>query len=132
MSALLDTLARMVAAIGGKKVAATLVALVAWVGGRLGLELPIDVIAPLVGILVAYVLSQGVADVGKERAKIETQAAIQHGVTSARVEVTTIPPPIVGTPAPVPLDQIAATLRQEAHTVRFNRPLPPGGEKSGG
>lgn len=132
MSALLDTLARAVGALGGKKVTAMLVAMVAWIGGRVGLDLPLDVVAVPIGVLVSYILAQGVADAGKERAKVETQAAIEHGVTTARVELTTIPPPVAmppptpgSTPTPaLSLDEQAARLRQDAFTAKFRRPAP--------
>lgn len=42
-----------------------------WVAGRFGLELDIGELLPVVAPLWAYVIGQGVADAGKEKALIE-------------------------------------------------------------
>jgi hypothetical protein len=42
-----------------------------WIAGRFGLELQIDDLLPVVAPLWAYVIGQGIADAGKEKAKVE-------------------------------------------------------------
>ena len=39
--------------------------------GRLGLDLPVEDIAAILGPIIAFIFSQGIADAGKEKAKIE-------------------------------------------------------------
>lgn len=54
-----------------KKALMALVALIVFVAGRFGLQLDKAELAGVVGPLWAYVIAQGVADKGKEAAKIE-------------------------------------------------------------
>lgn len=52
-----------------KKFAATVAAILVWVLGRAGLDVSDDMLLPIVGSLVAFVLAQGWADKGKEAVK---------------------------------------------------------------
>ena len=57
--------------LGSKKALVAILSAAVWIGGRFGLDLDIEELLPAVAPLWAYVIGQGVADVGKERAKIE-------------------------------------------------------------
>lgn len=54
-----------------KKAAATLVAILVWVIGRFGLDVPAEELGPLVAAIATFVLAQGFADKGKEAVKID-------------------------------------------------------------
>lgn len=53
-----------------KKGIATVAGIASWAVGRAGFDVPADELMPIVGMLGAYVLGQGVADAGKEKAKV--------------------------------------------------------------
>lgn len=53
-----------------KKFLALLAGLLAWLIGKAGLDLPADDLLPMLGVISVYLLGQGVADHGKEAAKI--------------------------------------------------------------
>jgi hypothetical protein len=53
-----------------KKFVAVLIASVVWLGGYVGLDLDPMAVAPVVGAIIAYILGQGLADHGKEAAKV--------------------------------------------------------------
>ena len=55
--------------LASKKAVAALVAVVVWAGGRLGLDLTTVDLALPIGAIIAFVLSQGWADHGKEAVK---------------------------------------------------------------
>ena len=95
-----------------KKVRVALAAILVWVAARFGLQMDASDVEPIVFILITLIASQGVADAGKERAKVETQAA-KEGVGTARVEVT-IPPPIAPAPPVVPAAALGARRRHSA------------------
>ncbi len=54
-----------------KKALVAALSAVVWIAGRFGLELDAAELLPAVAPLWAYVIGQGVADIGKEKAKIE-------------------------------------------------------------
>jgi hypothetical protein len=58
-----------------KKAKATFVSLVVLLAGKVGFNLDDTVIYSTLAIITAYVLSQGLADVGKEAAKVELKVA---------------------------------------------------------
>lgn len=53
-----------------KKALVALLAALVWAGGKLGLQLDADELYPMVAPLWAYIIGQGIADHGKEAAKI--------------------------------------------------------------
>lgn len=57
--------------VGQKKGLAVVLSIVAWVGGRFGLNLDPEVLLPAVLPLWVYIFGQGIADMGKEKAKVE-------------------------------------------------------------
>lgn len=59
-----------------KKAAATLVAILVWVIGRFGLDIPAEELGPLVAAIATFVLAQGFADKGKEAEKIITDRMV--------------------------------------------------------
>lgn len=56
--------------LGRKKVVAAGIAVVVAVAGRFGLELAVEDVALIVGPIVAFIIGQGIADNGKEAAKV--------------------------------------------------------------
>jgi len=50
---------------------ATLAAVLVWVAGRFGLDVSAEELLPIVSLLAAYVVGQGIADAGKAAAQIE-------------------------------------------------------------
>lgn len=54
-----------------KKFLALVVAVIVAIGGRFGLELDLAEVGLIVGAIAAYIVGQGIADNGKEAAKIE-------------------------------------------------------------
>jgi hypothetical protein len=58
------------ALLSSKKFVAALIAALVWLGGKVGLHVDTETMAGIVGPIVAYVLGQGIADMGKETAKI--------------------------------------------------------------
>ena len=53
-----------------KKAIAMIVGLVVSLAGKYGLEIPTEELTALLSPLLAYILGQGLADIGKERARI--------------------------------------------------------------
>jgi len=64
------------AVFGSKKAVATLAAIIVWALGRFGLDVSPGELQPIIAALLAYVLGQGLADVGKEARKVEGAASI--------------------------------------------------------
>jgi hypothetical protein len=58
-----------------KKFALTLTAVLVWVLGRAGLDIPPEEILPVVAAIVGFVLAQGWADNGKEAVLAAAKAA---------------------------------------------------------
>lgn len=58
------------ALLSSKKFVAAFIAALVWIGGKVGLHASTEVVAGIVGPIVAYVLGQGAADWGKEAAKL--------------------------------------------------------------
>ena len=58
-----------------KKAVAMIAGLVVSFAAKYGLELPTAELTAVLSPVLAYILGQGVADAGKEKAKIETVAA---------------------------------------------------------
>lgn len=54
-----------------KKAWATIAAILVWVLGRVGWDVPADELLPVIGALCVFVAGQALADVGKEARKIE-------------------------------------------------------------
>lgn len=54
-----------------KKALATLAAVIAWALAQAGVGVTPEQILPLLGVLASFVVGQGLADIGKERAKVE-------------------------------------------------------------
>lgn len=65
-----------------KKFIAAIIGIVVAVGARYGLNLDPDLVREIVLILIAYILAQGVADHGKDAAKIN--AAVEVNPARAR------------------------------------------------
>ena len=57
--------------LGSKKAIAMIVGLVVSFAAKYGLQLPTEELAAVLSPVLAYILGQGVADVGKEKARIE-------------------------------------------------------------
>jgi hypothetical protein len=79
--------------LASKKFLAALIAIVVWVGGYAGLDLSFEDVAPVVGVIIAYILGQGFADTGKEAAKERTK---NPEPPVPIVVVDTSPPPPTG------------------------------------
>ena len=56
--------------LASKKALAAIVAILVWVVGKAGLDLDAADLAPIVAVLMTYILGQGLADKGKEAAKV--------------------------------------------------------------
>lgn len=61
--------------LASKKAMMAFLSALVWGIGKLGLDLDTEVLLPIVGPLWAYIFGQGIADLGKERAKIIADAA---------------------------------------------------------
>lgn len=59
-----------------KKFLATLLSIVVWVGARLGWNVDYDTLLGVVSPLWLFILGQGLADTGKEKAVVEAKAAM--------------------------------------------------------
>lgn len=59
---------------GSKKFVAAVVSFVAMLTGRLGLNIPMEDLVPVVGPFWLYIVGQALADHGKERAKVTAEA----------------------------------------------------------
>ena len=53
---------------GSKKAIAMIVGLIVSIAGKVGLDLPTEDLTAVLSPVLAYILGQGVADVGKEKA----------------------------------------------------------------
>ena len=60
--------------LSSKKFLATLVAVIVWLTGRLGLDLDADLLLPIVGAIATYVVAQGAADFMKSSAVITSES----------------------------------------------------------
>ena len=56
--------------LSSKKAIAAIVGVIVVLAGHFGLELPSESVAEIVGLIIAYVLGQGLADIGKEADRI--------------------------------------------------------------
>ena len=59
---------------GSKKAIAMIAGVLVSFAGKYGLELSTEDLTPILAPLLAYILGQGVADIGKEKAKTEKTA----------------------------------------------------------
>ena len=59
-----------------KKAWATITAIVVWIVGRFGADVPAEDLLPLVAALLTFVAGQALADTGKEKAKVERDAGL--------------------------------------------------------
>ncbi len=59
--------------LGSKKATAMIVGLLVGLGGKYGLDLPPEELTAILSPVLAYILGQGIADVGKEKARIEQE-----------------------------------------------------------
>lgn len=59
--------------LGSKKFVAMLVGVIVVIVGKAGFDVDQTTIAEIVGLIVAFIVGQGVADAGKEKAKIEAK-----------------------------------------------------------
>lgn len=57
--------------LGSKKAIAMIAGLIVTFAGRYGLQLPLEELTMVLAPIVAYILGQGVADAGKEKARID-------------------------------------------------------------
>ena len=57
--------------LGSKKAIAMFAGLIVTFAGRYGLQLPLEELTMVLAPIVAYILGQGVADAGKEKARID-------------------------------------------------------------
>ena len=55
-----------------KKALAAMAAVIVGLAAKLGFDISTDEILPILSPLMAYIVGQGIADHGKERAKVET------------------------------------------------------------
>lgn len=67
------------ALLSSKKFVAALIAALVWLGGKVGLSVDTETMAGIVGPIVAYVLGQGMADFGKEKAVLVEKASEPAG-----------------------------------------------------
>ena len=58
-----------------KKFAVTMTSVIIWLVGRLGFDLSEDILLPVITSLTALVVGIALQDVGKEKARILTEAA---------------------------------------------------------
>lgn len=61
--------------IGSKKAIAMIVGLIVSFAGKYGLELPTEELTAILSPVLAYIVGQGVADAGKEKARIDRDSA---------------------------------------------------------
>ena len=57
---------------GSKKALAMIAGLIASLAGKYGLDIPTEELTVVLSPVLAYILGQGVADAGKEKARIES------------------------------------------------------------
>ncbi len=63
--------------LGSKKFYMTLTSIIVYIVGHFGLDVSFEELAPVMGALGTFVIGQGIADNGKERAKIEAGPALE-------------------------------------------------------
>lgn len=56
--------------LSSKKSIAMIAGAIVSIVGKIGFDLPVEVVASVVGLVAAYVVGQGMADWGKEAAKV--------------------------------------------------------------
>lgn len=74
-------------AVSSKKFVVTVASVIASAAMKIGLELPTETVALVVGPVVAYLLAQGWADQGKEMAKVQGTVALAIDNKVSRTEV---------------------------------------------
>ena len=57
--------------LSSKKAIAMIVGLLVSIGGKYGLEIPTEELTAVLSPLLVYIAGQGIADIGKEKARIE-------------------------------------------------------------
>lgn len=67
------------ALMGSKKFVAGIAGMIAAAIARVGYDLPAEDVALILSTLVAAIVSQGVADLGKEKARVEAKASNPQG-----------------------------------------------------
>ena len=60
--------------LSSKKFLATLVGIIVTLVAKIGWDVPEETVTKLVGLLASYVVGQGIADAGKEKAIVEATA----------------------------------------------------------
>jgi uncharacterized membrane protein (DUF441 family) len=70
--------------LSGKKFAAMIIGMVIAIGGKYGLKFDPDLVQEIVGLVIAFIVGQGIADHGKEAAKITAVAALCFQACSRR------------------------------------------------
>lgn len=73
--------------LASKKFLALLAALLAWVIGKLGLDIPAADLLPVLGLIAIYIVGQGVADLGKESSKVLAAASAKASEAAAAAKV---------------------------------------------
>lgn len=68
--------------LSSKKFVAFLIGVVISIGGRYGVNLDPDVVREVIGLTIAYIIGQGIADHGKDAAKIN--AAVEVDTARAK------------------------------------------------
>ncbi len=58
-----------------KKFLVALTAVLVAIGAKVGLNVGNDVLLPVVALVASYIVGQGIADSGKEKAKVDAKAA---------------------------------------------------------
>jgi len=106
-----------------RRVRIAIAALVLWAAARFGFDLDPGAVDRVIDLAMVVIASFGLSGFGKERSAQELEAA-KSGVVVARMEMTTVPPPIPmpppvpsSTPRPTPtsiLGRVAGELRDEA------------------
>ena len=62
--------------LGSKKFWATVTTILVWTVGKIGFDVGFDELWPVMAALQGFVIGQGIADVGKEKAKVEAEGAV--------------------------------------------------------
>ena len=60
--------------LSSKKAIAAVTGVLVSVVGRWGLDLPVDAVNQIVGVIAAYIVGQGIADAGKEAVRLQNAA----------------------------------------------------------
>lgn len=61
--------------LSSKKFLVAVLSIVVWAIGKAGLSLTVEQLLPIVGPLWVYIFGQGLADLGKEKAKVEAESS---------------------------------------------------------